>query len=184
MTFGQTRGGIASLVLFGLASLSASGLTAAHGAPEAGDLPEGVVKARITEQPDIPGLSAMILDAPRPGILLRYRGERPLTVLGTEGEAFLKFTRREVQVNSASPSWQALPNRSAPPAPDIGQEPATVTWMTLSQSGNFGWLDPRLDTREVDHDHTGGPKNWSIAIRMETGETRRIGGELTFIPLP
>ncbi|MBW7472211.1 hypothetical protein QQF73_14195 [Marinobacter sp. M216] len=184
MTFGHTRSGIVSLVLFGLASLSASGLTAAHGAPEAGDLPEGLVKARITERPDIPGLSAMILDAPRPGIMLRYQGERPLTVMGMEGEAFLRFTRTEVQVNTHSPSWQALPNRSAQPDADIGQEPGEVTWMALSQSGSYGWLDPRLDTRKVGHGQTGGPKTWTIAIQTEQGETRRIGGELEFTPLP
>lgn len=79
---------LTALILSCLALLSAPGLAGGHGAPEVDEVPEGFVKASITSQPDIQGLRALILDAPRPGIMLRYEGDDRLTVLGTEGEQF------------------------------------------------------------------------------------------------
>lgn len=179
MTIGQAGTGLAGLVLFGLASLSASGLAGAHGALELEGVPEGIFKARITERPDIQGLSAMILDAPRPGILLRYNGEKPLNVLGMDGELFLRFTRTEVSANTNSPSWKALPNQSvAITEQDSGQ----AVWMALSRSGSFAWLDPRLNTFEDAHS-ADGPQTWSIAVAYADGDTDHIAGTLTFTPL-
>jgi hypothetical protein len=170
----QTGVRIAGLALFGLASLSASGLAGAHGAPESEGVPEGIVKARITDQPDIPGLSAIILDAPRPGILLRYQGAETVTVLGTEEEDFLRFSQTNVMANPQSPSWQALPNSST------GSD--HQSWQPLSQSGSFGWLDPRLNTLEGT-DHKGEPRDWKIKIRTTGGDTAHIRGTLTYVPI-
>lgn len=183
MTIGQTGTGLAGRVLFGLVSLSASALAGAHGAPEVEGVPEGIVKAHITDRPDIPGFSAMILDAPRPGILVRYQGEQPLTVLGQNGEAFLRFTRTEVAVNTNSPSWQALPNQPAMPETASGSAQGTeqVAWMTLSQSGSFGWLDPRLNALQDTHGKSGA-EAWSIELGTPDGSTDRLAGMLTFTP--
>lgn len=170
---GHTGARIAGLALFGLASLSASGLAGAHGAPDVEGAPEGIVKARITHQPDIPGLSAIILDAPRPGIMLRYKGNETLTVLGTEGEDFLRFSRTEVTANPESPSWQGLPNSLAEP-----DHPARVE---LSQTGSFGWLDPRLNALEERHGRD--RADWTIRIRTTDGHTANLNGTLTYTPI-
>lgn len=165
---------LAASVLFGLACLSASGLAGAHGAPETKDVPDGIVKARIAHQPDIPGLSAIILDAPRPGILLQYKGEEPLTVMGSDGKAFIRFTRTEVTVNTDSPSWKALPNRS--------KETDQTPWVTMSQSGTFGWLDARLNVLHGNHG-TGAPQTWSIEVTTSKSGNDRIEGHLTYTPI-
>jgi hypothetical protein len=174
MTIGQTGNHLVSLAMGGLVALAASGLAGAHGAPEVEGVPDGIVKAHITKRPDIPGLSAMILDAPRPGILLRYKGQEPLTVLGTDGEAFIRFTRKEVTVNTDSPSWKALPNQSA--------EPGQTPWVTLSQSGSFGWLDSRLNALHDSGDGSAA-QTWSISVATADGGTDRIEGELRFTPI-
>ncbi|MCG7200773.1 hypothetical protein MD273_13645 [Marinobacter pelagius] len=163
--------------------LTAPGLTAAHGGPAADEVPEDFVKASITRHPDIQGLSALILDAPRPGIMLRYQGDEPLTVLGTEGEKFLRFTRDAVEVNVTSSSWKNLPN-----APKLTDDEApreyqsgSASWRTLSRSGIFGWLDPRLSTHEVrDQRHSG---TWSIAVETPGSGIDHIRGELAFKPI-
>jgi hypothetical protein len=161
-------------VLFGLAFLSAPGLAGAHGAPDVEGVPEGIVKARITQQPDIPGLSAIILDAPRPGILLRYQGEETLTVLGTEGEDFLTFSQTDVTANPDSPSWQALPN--------VAADAENADPIPLSGSGSFGWLDPRLNALADVH-NAGNGQDWKIRIRTASGDMTDIGGTLTYVPL-
>ena len=160
---------------------SPSAPAGAHGAPDAGGTPSEIVQARITKQPNIQGLNAMILDAPRPGILLSYRGDTPLTVLGTQDEAFLRFTGKTVMVNTDSPSWQALPN-----APALLGTPSEERdrWATLSQSTSFGWLDPRLAAMENMHHREPEHQSWSITLQTASGETAMITGELRRRTLP
>ena len=175
-----SKGGL-PLVLFGLLPLMASAPAGAHGAPDAEGAPSEIVQARITKQPNIQGLNAMILDAPRPGILLSYRGDTPLTVLGTQDEAFLRFTGKTVMVNTDSPSWQALPN-----APALSGAPGEESdrWATLSQSTSFGWLDPRLAAMENMHHREPEHQSWSITLQTASGETAMIAGELRRRTLP
>jgi hypothetical protein len=182
MTIGQTRTAFSGLILFGLVCLSASGLAGAHGALELDDVPEGFVKASITDRSNIQGLNAMILSAPRPGIMLRYSGEKPVTVLGMEGEAFLLFSQDGVSVNTRSPSWEASSDSSTPVAQpstagDTGEEPA---WVSLSDAGNFSWLDPRLNTMADVHHTADTQQEWSIALRGPNGEVDHISGVLMF----
>ena len=175
-----SKGGL-PLVFFGLLPLMDSAPAGAHGAPDAGGTPSEIVQARITKQPNIQGLNAMILDAPRPGILLSYRGDTPLTVLGTQDEAFLRFTGKTVMVNTDSPSWQALPN-----APALLGTPSEERdrWATLSQSTSFGWLDPRLAAMENMHHREPEHQSWSITLQTASGETAMITGELRRRTLP
>ena len=182
MTIGQTGTAFTGLVLFGLACLSASGLAGAHGGLELDDVPEGFVKASITQRPDIQGLSSLILSAPRPGIMLRYNGEESLTVLGTDGEAFLRFTRTGVSVNTASPSWKAS-NESPTAAASAGntsESSEEPTWVTLSDSGSFSWLDPRLNSLADVHHDTDIRKEWAIGVRQANGDVDHISGTLMF----
>ena len=181
MKNGRISTGGLPLVLFGLLPLVASAPAGAHGAPDAEGAPSEIVQARITEQPNIQGLNAMILDAPRPGILLSYRGDTPLTVLGTQDEAFLRFTGKTVMVNTDSPSWQALPN-----APALLGTPSEERdrWATLSQSTSFGWLDPRLAAMENMHHREPEHQSWSITLQTASGETAMITGELRRRTLP
>ena len=181
MKNGRISTGGLPLVLFGLMPLLASSPAGAHGAPDTEGAPAEILQARITEQPDIQGLNAMILNAPRPGILLSYQGETPLTVLGTENEAFLRFTGKAVMVNRDSPSWRDLPNAS-----DLSRKIAddSEPWALLSQSASFGWLDPRLDAAGATHDSGAEPRSWSITLQSASGETATIVGELRQKSLP
>tara|TARA_R110001592_G_scaffold45708_4_gene145989 strand:+ start:144 stop:689 length:546 start_codon:yes stop_codon:yes gene_type:complete len=181
MKNGRISTGGLPLVLFGLMPLLASSPAGAHGAPDAEGAPSEIVQARITEQPNIQGLNAMILDAPRPGILLSYRGDTPLTVLGTQDEAFLRFTGKTVMVNTESPSWRSLPN-----APTLSGTPVEESdrWALLSQSASFGWLDPRLDAAGATHHSGAEPRSWSITLQTASGETATIVGELRQKSLP
>ncbi|MHA7809925.1 MAG: hypothetical protein ACX933_08975 [Marinobacter adhaerens] len=175
-----SKGGL-PLVFFGLLPLMASAPAGAHGAPDAEGAPSEIVQARITEQANIQGLNAMILDAPRPGILLSYRGDTPLTVLGTQDEEFLRFTGKVVMVNPDSPSWLALPN-----APNLSGtiDDDNGKWAILSRSASFGWLDPRLEAMEGTHHQGEALQNWSITLQTASGKTSTIDGELRRKSLP
>lgn len=166
---------------FGLtASLFLAGfpaLTLGHGAPRTEHIPAGIIHAAIKDQGTVDTLNAVILDAPRPGILVSYRGDDVLTVLGTEGEAFLRFTRGEVQANTLSPSWQRLSLASKNPS----ETQTTAQWVQVSGSGSFGWLDPRLTA--VGAHGTPDPLNWRIPIKEGNHPATAVTGTLTWNPL-
>jgi hypothetical protein len=174
MSHKKTGLSLSILVALCLISLSVSGMAGAHGAPEADNIPAGVVKAIVTQQPSIAGLSAIILDAPRPGILLRYDGKEPITILGQDDEAFLRFTRTKVEGNTSSRSWRALPNIPQGLVGELG------SWVTLSNSGTYGWLDPRLDVLHDAHNESVEPVKWSILIKENDGSVDRISGHLVY----
>jgi len=180
----HTGAKLSAVLVSGLVLLSAPGLAGAHGAPKAEKIPDGFTKASITGYPDIEGLSAMVLDAPRPGIMLRYRGSERLTILGTEGERFLRFTRDTVEVNIDSASWKNLPNapKLAENAVMAADRSGSASWATLSTSGSFGWLDPRLKGQHDGHAREE-PGKWSIAVETEGNRIEQIRGQLTFKPI-
>lgn len=160
--------------VMGIAVMLHTHASFAHGSPEVDNVPERVVKATITQQPDITGLHAMILDAPRPGIMLRYQGNDTLTVLGSDGSAFLRFTKSQVQGNVNSNEWQHLPNiPKGLTANDEG-------WVTLSESGSYAWLDARLNAlHDAQHAPTA-PKDWTIAIARQDEPRTKVQGQLQF----
>lgn len=164
---------IAGLLLAGIPAL-----TLGHGAPRTEHTPAGIIHAVITDQGAIDTLNAVILDAPRPGIMVSYRGDDVLTVLGTEGEAFLRFSRDEVQANTLSPSWQRL--SLVRKEPSAKKEPS-AQWVQVSGSGSFGWLDPRLAGANAHG--TPDPLRWRIPIKEGNNPVTAITGTLTWKPL-
>ena len=177
MTIGHVNLGQGARQLVSLVALVIPGLAMAHGAPEIEGAPPALIEASMTTKPDIPGLNAMIVDGPRPAIFLSYQGEQPITVLGSEGEAFLRFTGHSVLVNPASPSWQGLPN-----APALAEQTG-ATWATVNHSGSFIWLDPRLDTEAKGHHGAKPLGGWSIELETANGERERVAGLFSRRPL-
>ncbi|WP_372987641.1 hypothetical protein [Marinobacter sp.] len=135
-----------------------------HGAPETGKTPDSRMSAAITAAPVIAGLDVMILDAPRPGLLLSYRGEQVLTVLGKDQEPMLRITERGVSANQDSPTYRLSDERQ------IQAQPSG--WTTVSESGTYGWMDPRLAVR------SGHREEWTIEIMDEDGGLFELKGSL------
>ncbi|KXO06782.1 hypothetical protein [Marinobacter excellens] len=146
----------------------------AHGAVEVDNAPEHIIQASISQPAAIPGLSAVILDAPQPGILVSYRGSHVLTVEDTQGQGLLRFSPEGVMANRSSADW-----------PDLSQaRPGMVnsstngrSWVKVSATPSFGWMDPRLG---VEH----GEGLWRIPVRTVSGAQSEIRGLLTRKPLP
>lgn len=125
----------------------------------------------------------MILDAPRPAIMVSYRGSDPVTILGSEGEAFLRFTGEAVLVNPQSPSWKALPNAPSLARMESGDAGPGIAWARLSESPSYGWLDARLAPEQPHHGNSE-PEGWAIKVQTESGETAEISGVFTQKSLP
>lgn len=151
----------------------------AHGPDEVEDVPEGLVKASITQKPDIEGLQLMLLEGPSQGIMVSYQGGQTLTVLGTEDEPFLRFSESGVEANTASATWQQLQGQAQE---DTG---GSADWTSIASSGRYAWMDPRLADAGAPDD-TGKRQTlsrWHMGLSHD-GESGQLSGELYWHPLP
>lgn len=164
-------------------TLSASGLAGAHGAPEAENIPSQRITASIDGKPEIDGFTTMIIDAPRPAILVTYRGDETAMIQGTEGEPFLLFTSQRVMANAHSRSWQKLAGHQPVNGKDQGEGPGEINWVEVSGSGSYGWLDPRLNGELLRHSGDSNGMAWSIPVINASTGTTAVTGRITSIPV-
>lgn len=151
----------------------------AHGPDEVEDVPAGLVKASITQKPDIEGLQMMLLEGPRQGIMFSYQGSENLTVLGNEDEPFLRFSDSGVEANTSSATWQQLQGQSQE------ETGGGTDWTSIASSGRYAWMDPRLaDARAPDDTNKRQTlSQWHMGL-SHGGESGQLSGELYWHPLP
>ncbi len=155
-----------------------SARVAAHGADAIDNVPDGVVMARLAEMPDISGLQVILLDGVPQGIMVSYRGSRELEVSGFNGEPFLRFDREGVVANTDSATWRAM-------QPAENTAPRESGWLRVSETGSYGWMDPRLSP-EFAPQHGSQRKEldgWQINVRIDGENSGRIGGMIYWQPL-
>lgn len=151
------------------------GQSNAHQPPSAEGTPEGIVRASVLQEGGVEAMGVTILDAPKPAIMVSYRGEEVLTVFDRDDQPFLRFHRDRVEANPQSHLWEAV-THSQDTAPEGGP-----SWVQVSGSGTFGWVDPRLSAGHIDPDAT---TEWRIPIRHGQQAMSAIIGQLSWRPLP
>ncbi|MDX1588161.1 MAG: hypothetical protein R3296_04425 [Oleiphilaceae bacterium] len=169
------------MIILSLAlALFSQGLLA-HGPEGVEDVPAGLVKASIAQQPDIDGLQILLLEGPRQGILLSYQGTGSLTVLGSEQEPLLRFSHNGVEANETSPTWQKMQGHSSPSETDAGDP----RWTPVASSSRYAWMDPRLSAAEapVSTDKPQTLSQWRMGLN-HGGDTQTVSGDLHWHPLP
>ncbi|KPP99328.1 hypothetical protein [Marinobacter sp. HL-58] len=110
----------------------------AHQPPGGNAAPEAITRATIVHTGNISAMTAMILDAPQPALMIRYQGDETLTVYDSDNKPFLRFAQSRVEASTRSRHWQTLPQS------DIYEADEDRHWVQVSGSGSFGWVDPRL----------------------------------------
>lgn len=147
----------------------------AHQPPGAEGAPEGILRASIVHEGGVDDMQVMILDAPQPAIMLSYRGEETLTVLDSDNQPFLRFHGDRVEASTQSRHWQALPQSKGSDAGSVG------SWVQVSGSGSFGWVDPRLTAHNSDRPDEA--TYWRIPVKPGASESTEITGRLSWRPL-
>lgn len=163
-------------LLIAIGAFAAQNTVNAHGAVEVDNAPEHIVRASIQSRPDISGLSVMILDAPRPGMFLSYRGLGHLIVMDTMGKPWLRFSADGVMANTSSVDWTEI--KETLPVGDTNKptEHEEPVWVVVSGSASLGWLDPRLRIA-VSTDA------WVIPLQTDDGKSANITGTLKRVPI-
>lgn len=154
---------------------------------------EGVTVAALTggNQP-MPGVMAQVLPGQLPGLIVT--ASSPVTVLGQDGEPFLRFGPAGVEANQRSPTW-LLSGRAA----EEGLDPADLdldataepAWIVVSEGASLGWLDPRLAApdelpagTEVPEDGFVTLATWQLPLLDADGTRTVLAGETRYVALP
>lgn len=139
----------------------------------------------------LPGVRAQLLAGALPGILLT--AAEPVTVLGADGEPFLRFGSDGVEANERSPTW-VLSGRAAEEGTDpsgLALDPAAEpVWIEVASGPSFGWLDPRAvapDELPAGADPQAGPvtlTSWRVPLVAEDGTEVALTGETRYVLVP
>jgi len=149
----------------------------------------GAVGAELLSSSEpLPGVQVTLLQGPLPGFFLLNLGDRPVTVIGKEGEPFVRIGPRGVEVNLRSPTHlddQFARGETPPVSADAGAPPR---WRRMAPDARYAWLDTRAlyarqrPPRQVAE---GGRrvvlKRW--AIPLEAGANRvELRGATSWLP--
>lgn len=145
--------------------------------------PEGLYQAKLDSVPKLaPGVAVHVLTGPRPGLFINNAGAAEFTVLGVEGEPFLRFVPGKVLANRNSPTWAAV-------APAGGPEPVQTgpanepSWVLVSATSSYGWIEPRAkyDGEPPTGSEPTVVKTWSVPVRRQGGASS-IRGVTEWLP--
>lgn len=145
----------------------------------------GIVEPAVVDVGALKG-QALVRAMPgsaRPGLFLSYRGDATLTLLGEQGEPFLRFSQQGVEANRHSRTWARAAPAGAPSFVER-KDGADTRWATISAGRSYGWIEPRAAFAGT-VDEPARPavvKRWQIPIRL--GDTSsRIEGRSHWIPV-
>ncbi|OHY81135.1 hypothetical protein [Marinobacter sp. AC-23] len=135
----------------------------------------GIVQAQVVDVGALKG-QALVRAMPgsaRPGLFLSYRGDSPLTLMGEQGEPFLRFSPQGVEANRHSPTWGMVAPAGAPSFV-ANKADAEVRWAQVSGGSSYGWIEPRAAYADTVEDPTrsGVVKRWKIPISI--GDKRSL----------
>lgn len=153
--------------------------------------PAGVFAARLTSGPELAPRVRVTLSRGRPpALMLENTGVQPVTVLGGEGEPFLRISADGVDANLASPTWQDLGRYRGLAEAGAAIGGAGPRWQRVSLAPRYSWLEPRAHLPSVGPAAGARPDNtrakakgWQVPV--ELGDRRfAIQGVVEWIPSP
>jgi len=128
--------------------------------------------------PVVAGLEATVIGGDQQ-LRLRVPAGVPVTVLGDEGEPFLRFTAAGVDVNDASPTTAAARLGAA------GEQGGAPRWRHLSSGHELTWHEGRLRPRTLAGTPAAAELAGDVAIPMQVaGQRVHLVGQSWYAPGP
>lgn len=145
----------------------------------------GIMQATVLDVGALQGL-AMVRAMPgsgRPGLFVSYRGQQAATLMGEQGEPFLRFSPQGVEANRHSRTWARIAPAGAPGFVD-GDDQSKALWATISRSQSFGWIEPRAAYAGAVENRArrNVVKRWQIPVRIGDRKSL-ITGQTEWFPV-
>jgi hypothetical protein len=151
--------------------------------------PSGSFAPRLLGASELgPGVELQLLRGEQPGLYLENRGATPVTILGAQGEPFLRVGPDGVLVNLASPSWLASGQAEASSTEARADARSPPRWQKRSPVPRFSWLEPRLGVARAAPPAAGRDLGRPVEVqRWEIGyllgdERRTVAGVIDWFP--
>lgn len=140
----------------------------------------------VSADPAPPGLVVQALPGRLPGVFLTAERGVEITVLGRDGEPFLRFTDAGVEVNERSRTH--VEDRAARGQPVGPPSPEPAFTLVAPGARSYTWLDARLrysgDLPPEDVLRADGPtrlKGWEVPVQVG-GQARALTGAVSWVP--
>ena len=142
----------------------------------------------VRADPAPEGLTVQALPGRLPALLVANPGGRAVTVLGADGEPFLRFTAAGLQVNEASRTHvedrRARGLAAGVPGPEprfTAPDPAATSWTWLDARLRYPAALPPDDV--VERGQEAVVERWSVPVEVD-GERTALTGEVRWVPDP
>jgi len=141
---------------------------------------------QVAADPAPPGLTVQALPGKLPGVFLANPQRLPLTVLGRDGEPFLRFSDAGVEVNERSRTY--VEDRQARGIPVEPPQPEPSYRLVDPGGTTYSWLDTRL---RYPDDLPPEPalravtptvlQQWAVPVRL-AGGSAELTGAVSWVP--
>jgi hypothetical protein len=121
--------------------------------------PKGQFDASVTPPAGFPaGISVRVVPGATPALFLQNSSRHSVTVLGLQGEPYVRIGPDGVAVNEASTTWQQLGREQ--------RSTAKAGWIQLSRQPAYAWMEPRAAAPSPwAQDHRG--RTWTVPVRVD-----------------
>lgn len=121
----------------------------------------GYWQARWKQLPALPtGVSLLLIPGQPYGLMLSNKSSQAVTVLGRQGEPFIRVSPDGTEAYLASPLWQETAAQQALRQPLPGQ--ATSPWLKISNAQRYTWVEPRTRGGQAQKQ----PLAWQIRLQV------------------
>lgn len=130
-------------------------------------LQSGYWQASWTHLPTLPaGVSLMLIPGQPYGLMLSNQSSQPVTVLGRQGEPFIRVSAQGTEAYLASPLWQETATQQGLRQSKPGD--AASPWRKLNSAQRHTWIEPRTRGRNGQTQ----PLRWEI--QLQAGSQRLV----------
>lgn len=119
-------------------------------------LQSGYWQARWTKLPTLPtGVSLMLIPGQPYGLMLSNQSAETVTVLGREGEPFIRVSKQGTEAYLASPLWRETATQQG-----LRQNNPASPWLKLNSTYRHTWVEPRTRGQNGQTQ----PQHWEIHL--------------------
>jgi hypothetical protein len=146
--------------------------------------PPGVLDFRLQDKQPAPKVTVSTINVPNPALRIRNDGDKPVDVLGPDGEVFARISSSGAQINVHSPGWiptAQYQNRIAELMTDVIDPKLKPKFVGAGPAAEFVWPEPAMVPKSALPALTGTTRlraqgdiaKWSVPLRVE-GSTKPI----------